>query len=76
MLTKSAQNQSISSESCPENFHEIFYGLFFGEISPENFRESVSENPVKFDFSTTNQKPCSMVRSIKFDCLKISPTSV
>ena len=37
MLVKSAQNQSISSEICPENSHEIgrFYLLFFGEVSPE-----------------------------------------
>ena len=24
--------------------------VFFGEVSPENFRESVSEKPTKFDF--------------------------
>ena len=62
MLVKSAQNQSISSEICPENSHEIgrFYLLFFGEVSPENFLEipaisanfsaNLSKNPVKLDF--------------------------
>ena len=37
MLVKSAQNQSISSEICPENSHKIgrFYLLFFGVVSPE-----------------------------------------
>ena len=28
----------------------IFYRLFFSEVSPENFRKSVSENPTKFAF--------------------------
>ena len=27
-----------------------FWQLFFGKVSPENFRESVSEKPAKFDF--------------------------
>ena len=62
MLVKSAQNQSISSEICTENSHEIgrFYLLFFGEVSPENFRETpaisadfsanLSKNSAKLDF--------------------------
>ena len=65
-LVKSAQNQSISSEICPENSHKIgrFHLLFFGEVcpevSPENVREipaisadfsaNVSKNPAKLDF--------------------------
>ena len=62
MLVKSAQNQSISSEICPENSHEIgrFYLLFFSKVSPENFLEipatsadfsaNLSKNPAKLDF--------------------------
>ena len=68
MLVKSAQNQSISSEICPENSHEIgrFYLLFFGEVSPENFRYQpiflrislkIPQN-LTF-FSTTDQTPLS-----------------
>ena len=53
------QNLSISSEICPENCYKVscFYLLVFGDVSSENsgevsqfFRESVSENPAKFDF--------------------------
>ena len=40
-----------------------FYQLFCSEVSPENFRESVSENPVKFDISVTG-------------CLQISQSEV
>ena len=58
MLVKSAQKHEI----CPENSHEIgrFYLLFFGIVSPENFREipaisadfsaNLSKNPAKLDF--------------------------
>ena len=58
MLVKSAQKHEI----CPENSHKIgrFYLLFFGEVSPENFREipaisadfsaNLSKNPAKLDF--------------------------
>ena len=47
------QNPLISTKICPENPHEIgcfLTTVFFGEVSPENFRESVSEKPTKFDF--------------------------
>lgn len=72
MLVKSAQNQSISSEICPENSHEIgrFYLLFFGEVSPENFREipAISADFLRISlkiprnltfFSATDQTPLS-----------------
>ena len=67
MLVKSAQNQLISSEICPENSHETgrFYLLFFGEVSPENFCEipatsadfsaNLSKNPAKLDFFLRDQ---------------------
>ena len=74
MLVKSAQNQSISSEICPENSHEIgrFYLLFFGEVSPENFREipaisadfsaNLSKNPAKLDFFLRDRSDTSISR--------------
>ena len=45
-LVKSAQNQSISSEICPENSHEI--GCFWAKLAAKISAKSVSENPVKF----------------------------
>ena len=55
----------------------VFYRLFFGEVSPETFRKSVSENPAIFAFFfATYQKPCSMAWSIRIDCLKLSWTEV
>ena len=67
-FVKSAQNQSLSSEICPENFCEIGFLLtivfqwnlsqIFREIG-HFFCEVVSENPPKFDlYSVTYQRPC------------------
>ena len=72
MLVTSAQNQSISSEICPENSHEIgrFYLVFFGEVSPENFAKFPRYQPMFLRislkiprnltfFSATDQMPLS-----------------
>ena len=50
MLIKSAKNRLISNKICPENSHEIGRFLPIGEVSTDKFSESVTENPVKFDF--------------------------
>ena len=47
-VVKSVQNQSISSEICPENSHEI--GCFSAKLAVKISAKSVSENPVKFYF--------------------------
>ena len=47
-VVKSVQNQSISSEICPENSHEI--GCFAAKLPVKISAKSVSENPVKFYF--------------------------
>ena len=36
--------------------------VVLAKLATENFRESVSENPAKFDFfSATFQRPCSVM---------------
>ena len=47
-LVNSAQNQSISTEICPENSHKI--GYFLAKLAAKISAKSVSENPVKFYF--------------------------
>ena len=71
MFVKSGQNQSLSSEICPENFRKI--GFILTNVFRRNlswiflqhsceinrfFHEFVSENPTEFDFfSATHQRP-------------------
>ena len=78
MIIKSAQNRSISSEIWPENSQEI--GRFFTDCFLMNLASKILENlSVKISrnlTSATYQKPCSMARSIRSDCLKISRTEV
>ena len=47
-LVKSAQNQSISHEICPENSREI--GCFSAKLAAKISAKFVSENPMKFYF--------------------------
>ena len=74
-LVKSAQNQSISTEICPENSHEI--GCFSVKLAAKISAKFVSQLKIPWNFtSATYQKPCSIMRPIRFDRLKISPTEV
>ena len=51
-LVKSAQNQSISSEICPEipTKSAVFTDCFSAKSAAKISAKSVSENPVKFSF--------------------------
>ena len=57
MLVKSAQNQSISSEICPENSHEI--GRFYRFYQPIFLRISLKIPRNLTFFSATDQTPLS-----------------
>ena len=69
-FVKSAQNQSISREICPESSHNI------GHFLPIVFRRICLKIPQNLTFfSASYQKPCSTAYSIRFDCLKLSWTN-
>ena len=72
-LVKSMQNQLISSKICPENSHEIscFSWLFFSKVSRENFCEICLWKSHEILLPRPIRSPVVIVRSIRFDCLKI-----
>ena len=57
MLVKSAQSDQFRAKFVHKipTKSAIFYWLVSGEVSPENFHKSVSENSAKFDFHDLSQ---------------------